>query len=136
MQHPVAIASCTVSWTCTSWQIAVQALMLQMFEGLCPSPQGMQLMHCCGFDRIADPEASKPDDWDEDAPKEILDEEAEKPEGWLDDEPEEIDDPGNGDASQCCSGNCLRVRTDCCCSVVTAVLCVCAPISSMVLSFY
>lgn len=44
--------------------------------------------------RIADPEASKPDDWDEDAPKEILDEEAEKPEGWLDDEPEEIDDPG------------------------------------------
>lgn len=46
---------------------------------------------CC---RIADPEASKPDDWDEDAPREILDEEAEKPEGWLDDEPEEIDDPG------------------------------------------
>ena len=45
--------------------------------------------------RIADPEASKPDDWDEDAPKEIVDEEAEKPEGWLDDEPEEIDDPGN-----------------------------------------
>lgn len=44
--------------------------------------------------RIADPEASKPDDWDEDAPREILDEEAEKPEGWLDDEPEEIDDPG------------------------------------------
>ncbi len=44
--------------------------------------------------RIADPEASKPDDWDEDAPQEILDEEAEKPEGWLDDEPEEIDDPG------------------------------------------
>lgn len=44
--------------------------------------------------RIADPEASKPDDWDEDAPKEIVDEEAEKPEGWLDDEPEEIDDPG------------------------------------------
>lgn len=46
---------------------------------------------CC---RIPDPEASKPDDWDEDAPREILDEEAEKPEGWLDDEPEEIDDPG------------------------------------------
>ena len=44
--------------------------------------------------RIPDPEASKPDDWDEDAPREILDEEAEKPEGWLDDEPEEIDDPG------------------------------------------
>lgn len=49
----------------------------------------------CGTCRIADPEASKPDDWDEDAPKEILDEEAEKPEGWLDDEPEEIDDPGS-----------------------------------------
>ena len=44
--------------------------------------------------RIPDPEATKPDDWDEDAPREILDEEAEKPEGWLDDEPEEIDDPG------------------------------------------
>ncbi|VAI54890.1 unnamed protein product [Triticum turgidum subsp. durum] len=35
----------------------------------------------------------KPDDWDEDAPTEILDEEATKPEGWLDDEPEEVDDP-------------------------------------------
>ena len=44
--------------------------------------------------RIPDPEASKPDDWDEDAPREILDEDAEKPEGWLDNEPEEIDDPG------------------------------------------
>ena len=52
------------------------------------------LIRCCTC-RIPDPEASKPDDWDEDAPKEILDEEAEKPEGWLDDEPEEIDDPGN-----------------------------------------
>lgn len=47
----------------------------------------------CSF-RIPDPEASKPDDWDEDAPREILDEDAEKPEGWLDNEPEEIDDPG------------------------------------------
>ena len=44
--------------------------------------------------RIPDPEASKPDDWDEDAPRQIEDPEAEKPEGWLDDEPEEIDDPG------------------------------------------
>ena len=44
--------------------------------------------------RIPDPEASKPDDWDEDAPREIVDEDAEKPEGWLDNEPEEIDDPG------------------------------------------
>ena len=44
--------------------------------------------------RIADPEATKPEDWDEDAPREIPDEEAEKPKGWLDDEPLEIDDPG------------------------------------------
>ncbi len=43
---------------------------------------------------MADPEAVKPDDWDEDAPMEVEDEEAEKPEGWLDDEPDEIDDPG------------------------------------------
>ena len=49
--------------------------------------------HDC-YCRIPDPEASKPDDWDEDAPREILDEEAKKPEGWLDDEPEEVDDPG------------------------------------------
>ena len=44
--------------------------------------------------RIADPEATKPDDWDEDAPRMIEDDEAEKPEGWLDDEAAEIDDPG------------------------------------------
>lgn len=44
--------------------------------------------------RMSDPEASKPDDWDEDAPRQIEDPEDEKPEGWLDDEPEEIDDPG------------------------------------------
>ncbi len=48
----------------------------------------------CPPTRIADPEAKKPDDWDEDAPKEIPDEDAKKPEGWLDDEPDEIDDPG------------------------------------------
>lgn len=48
--------------------------------------------------RISDPEATKPDDWDEDAPKEIPDMDAEKPEGWLDDEPDEIDDPG----ASCC----------------------------------
>lgn len=46
--------------------------------------------HC----RIADPEAVKPDDWDEDAPRQVPDEDAEKPEGWLDAEPAEIDDPG------------------------------------------
>lgn len=49
--------------------------------------------------RIPDPEASKPDDWDEDAPREILDDEAEKPEGWLDNEPEEVDDPGGDPCS-------------------------------------
>lgn len=43
---------------------------------------------------IADPEAAKPADWDEDAPFEIVDEEAVKPEGWLDDEPLTIPDPG------------------------------------------
>jgi len=44
-------------------------------------------------EQIPDPDAKKPEDWDEDAPVEIEDLEAEKPEGWLDDEPEEIDDP-------------------------------------------
>ncbi|KAH9486434.1 116 kDa U5 small nuclear ribonucleoprotein component [Psilocybe cubensis] len=42
---------------------------------------------------IADPDAKKPEDWDEDAPFEIVDEEAIKPEGWLDDEPLTIPDP-------------------------------------------
>ena len=44
--------------------------------------------------RISDPDATKPEDWDEDAPYEILDEDAVKPEGWLDDEPLTIPDPG------------------------------------------
>ena len=43
---------------------------------------------------MKDPDAVKPDDWDEDAPREIEDDEAEKPEGWLDDEPAEVEDPG------------------------------------------
>lgn len=43
--------------------------------------------------RIADPDATKPADWDEDAPYEVPDEDAEKPEGWLDDEPSTIPDP-------------------------------------------
>ena len=47
--------------------------------------------------RIPDPEAVKPDDWDEDAPQKIPDPNAVKPEGWLDDGPETIPDP---DASQ------------------------------------
>ena len=37
---------------------------------------------------------SKPEDWDEDAPFEVVDEDAVKPEGWLDDEPLTIADPG------------------------------------------
>ena len=43
--------------------------------------------------RIPDPEASKPDDWDEDAPQNIPDPDAVKPDGWLDDGPELIPDP-------------------------------------------
>lgn len=43
--------------------------------------------------KIADPEATKPEDWDEDAPFEILDEEATKPADWLDDEPATVPDP-------------------------------------------
>ena len=44
--------------------------------------------------RIADPDAAKPEDWDEDAPRQVPDEDADKPEGWLDDEPAQVDDPG------------------------------------------
>jgi len=44
--------------------------------------------------RIPDPDAKKSDDWDEDAPYEVLDDEAQKPKGWLDDEPLSIPDPG------------------------------------------
>lgn len=43
--------------------------------------------------KIPDPDAMKPEDWDEDAPREIPDEDAEKPEDWLDDEPLLIPDP-------------------------------------------
>lgn len=43
--------------------------------------------------RIADPEAKKPEDWDEDAPFEIVDEAATKPEDWLENEPLTIPDP-------------------------------------------
>ncbi len=45
------------------------------------------------FNRIADPNAVKPDDWDEDAPAKISDPDAVKPEGWMDDGPEYIPDP-------------------------------------------
>ncbi|XP_002735033.1 calnexin-like [Saccoglossus kowalevskii] len=43
--------------------------------------------------RIPDPDAVKPEDWDEDEPKQIADPDAVKPDGWLDDEEELIDDP-------------------------------------------
>ncbi|RAL63161.1 hypothetical protein DID88_004241 [Monilinia fructigena] len=43
--------------------------------------------------RIADQKLKKPEDWDEDAPFEIVDEEATKPEDWLEDEPLVIPDP-------------------------------------------
>ena len=54
-------------------------------------------MYGCGFigliPRIPDPDAVKPDDWDEDAPQKISDPDAEKPGGWLDEGPEYIPDP-------------------------------------------
>ena len=49
---------------------------------------------CQTLCRMLDADATKPDDWDEDAPRQIEDDDAEKPDGWLDDEPAEIDDPG------------------------------------------
>ena len=42
------------------------------------------------YTQIVDPTATKPDDWDEDAPAQIVDPNAVKPDGWLDDEPEMI----------------------------------------------
>jgi len=42
---------------------------------------------------IADPEAKKPEDWDETEPPYIDDQDAVMPEGWLEDEPKEIPDP-------------------------------------------
>lgn len=44
--------------------------------------------------RIPDPEAVKPEEWDEEAPLEVADEEAAQPEGWLEDEPDQVDDAG------------------------------------------
>jgi len=44
-------------------------------------------------EKMADPDAVKPEDWDEDAPYEIVDEEAEKPSDWLESEPLTIPDP-------------------------------------------
>jgi calnexin len=42
---------------------------------------------------IDDPVATKPDDWDEEAPLMITDTQAAKPADWLEDEPEVIPDP-------------------------------------------
>lgn len=42
---------------------------------------------------IEDVTATKPDDWDEDAPMMITDASATKPEDWLEEEPETIPDP-------------------------------------------
>jgi calnexin len=44
-------------------------------------------------ERIPSTVASKPADWDEDAPAEISDPDATKPDGWLEDEPLRIRDP-------------------------------------------
>ena len=43
--------------------------------------------------KIQDPEAKKPEEWDESQPRQIQDESAVMPEGWLEDEPQEIPDP-------------------------------------------
>ncbi|KAF9432523.1 hypothetical protein BGZ76_010665 [Entomortierella beljakovae] len=43
--------------------------------------------------KIPDVTATKPDDWDEDAPARIIDEKATKPSDWLEDELAEIPDP-------------------------------------------
>lgn len=47
-------------------------------------------------EKIPDPEATKPDDWNEDAPRTIIDQSATKPDGWLDDERDMIPDPEVG----------------------------------------
>ena len=54
-----------------------------------------QVLHWSGsnISRISDPDAEKPEDWDEDAPQKIPDPEAEKPDDWLEDGPEFIPDP-------------------------------------------
>ena len=62
-------------------------------NGLC----NVLVVFCCvslsPIPRIPDPDAEKPDDWDEDAPQKIPDPDAEKPDDWLDDGPEYIPDP-------------------------------------------
>src|SRR5690606_27737811 len=43
--------------------------------------------------KTPDPDAKKPDDWNEDAPYETIDEDATKPDNWLEDEPQCVPDP-------------------------------------------
>ena len=56
-------------------------------------PNDMKPVDWVDAAKIQDPEAQKPDEWDEDAPREIPDEDAVKPNDWLEDEPEFISDP-------------------------------------------
>ncbi|KAJ1754231.1 hypothetical protein LPJ69_005496 [Coemansia sp. RSA 1752] len=44
-------------------------------------------------EQVPDSGATKPEDWDEDAPAMVLDEDAAKPEKWLEDEPLMVEDP-------------------------------------------
>ena len=62
----------------------------------------LTLQHAAPLHRISDPDAAKPDDWDEDAPMMVADEDAEKPTGWLDDEPSDMPDPGRFHAAALC----------------------------------
>jgi hypothetical protein len=59
---------------------------------------------------IPDPDATKPGDWDEDAPYEILDDEAQKPEGWLDNEPLNIPDPGGSFQAFALRGSLIHIQ--------------------------
>ena len=43
---------------------------------------------------ISDPEARKPEDWDENQPRQVLDEAATMPDGWLVDEESMVIIPG------------------------------------------
>ena len=58
-----------------------------------PPPKQQRVKGVVCLPRIPDPAASKPDDWDEDAPAKIPDPDATKPDGWLDEGPEFIADP-------------------------------------------
>lgn len=60
-------------------------------------------VHLCDHHRIPDPDATKPEDWDEDAPRVIPDEDAVKPAGWLDDEPSEVPDACTVLQGVCCT---------------------------------